>query len=113
MVSILLLGGLGQEAVPALISKMRLILAILFSAVVVGCASTSGVTSTQLGHLAVSARGNLNSEFVSWASVKNTAVDRATAYCSAQGKQISQIGASTDGMMRLSSDKVTIVFDCV
>jgi hypothetical protein len=61
----------------------------------------------------VSARGNLNSEFVSWASVKKTAMDRATAYCSAQGKQIRPIDASTDGMMRLSSDKVTIVFDCV
>lgn len=91
---------------------MRLILAVLLSAVFAGCTSTSDVTSTQLGHLAVSARGNFNSEFVSWASVKNTAVSRATAYCSTQGKQIRQIDASTDGMMRLSSDKVTIVFDC-
>jgi hypothetical protein len=61
----------------------------------------------------VSARGNLNSEFVSWTSVKNTAVDRAKAYCSAQGKQVRQIDTSTDGMMRLVNDQVTVVFDCI
>lgn len=91
---------------------MRLILTILCFAALAGCATTSDVTSTPQGHLAVSARGNLNSEFVSWASVKNTAVEHAKAYCSAQGKQIRQVDTSTDGMMRLSSDQVTVVFDC-
>lgn len=61
----------------------------------------------------MSARGNLNSEFVSWERVNNAALERAKAYCSAQGKQIRQIDTSTDGMMRLSSDQVTVVFDCL
>jgi hypothetical protein len=91
---------------------MRLSLAILCSAVLAGCATSSDITSTEQGHWAVSARGNLDSEFVSWASVKNTALDRAKAYCSAQGKQIRQVGTSTDGMMRLSTDRVTVIFDC-
>jgi hypothetical protein len=92
---------------------MRLTLAIFCSAAFAGCATTSDVTSTEHGHWAVSARGNLNSEFVSWVAVKNTAVDRAKTYCSAQGKQIRQIDTSTDGMMLLSNDQVTVVFDCV
>jgi hypothetical protein len=92
---------------------MRVTLTILCSSALAGCAATSGVTSTEHGHWAVSARGNLNSEFVSWTSVKNTAVDRAKAYCSAQGKQVRQIDTSTDGMIRLVNDQVTVVFDCI
>jgi len=77
------------------------------------CASTSNVTSTQHGHWAVSASGNLNAEFVSWASVKDRALARAKAYCSGRGEHVRQIDISTDGLMRVSGDTVTVVFDCV
>ncbi|RFU46463.1 hypothetical protein [Paraburkholderia sp. DHOC27] len=91
---------------------MRITLAILCLAALAGCATASDVTSTQSGHLAVTARGNLNSEFVSWTSVRNTALDQAKAYCAAQGKQARPVDTSTDGMMRITSDHVTVVFDC-
>ncbi|MGF6767485.1 hypothetical protein P3T24_007849 [Paraburkholderia sp. GAS33] len=92
---------------------MRLTLPILYAIALAGCATSSDVTSTEHGHWAVSARGNLNSEFISWASVKNSATGRAKAYCSSQGKQVREVDTSTDGMMRLSRDQVTVVFDCV
>lgn len=104
--------GCNQEATPVLTCTMRLILTILSSVVLAGCASTSDVTATENGHLAVSARGNLSAEFVSWASVKDTAMDRAKIYCSDRGKQIRELGTSSDGMMGISGDKVTVIFDC-
>jgi hypothetical protein len=91
---------------------MRLILTILFSVALAGCASTSDVTATEHGHFAVSARGNLSAEFVSWTSVKDTAMDRAKTYCSDRGKQIRELGTFSDGMMGISGDKVTVIFDC-
>lgn len=77
-----------------------------------GCASTSDVTATENGHLAVSARGSLSAEFVSWASVKDSAMDRAKLYCSDRGKQIREVASASDGMMGISGDQVTIIFDC-
>jgi len=79
-------------------------------ALLAGCASTSNVTPLGDGKYTVGSK--VHGGMTSWNEIKAMAVNKGTAYCKQQGKEISGVQIETHGVRGWTPQEAEVTFEC-
>ncbi len=75
------------------------------------CTAISNVETRDDGHLIVTSRARIS--LVSWNHVRRLGLKHAAAYCDRTQQRLHVISVHTDGVWGVTSQSVTVEFDCV